>query len=142
MTNDLPHHIGWQLWQASRNWTAIFVARLQEAGFPGITFALANVLGHLDRSTGVRQIQLAERAGLTKQAVGQFLDELEKLALIERVSDPEDGRAHLVRYTRRGQKFLKAADKIKAEIEVEYAEKIGKRNLAKLKKLIDGLNQD
>ena len=142
MTTDLPNHIGWQLWQASRNWTETFVSRLQHAGYPEITFALANVLGHLDRDNGVRQTDIAERVGLTKQAVGQFIDELEKLGLIERIPDPDDGRARLVGYTSRGQKFLKTADKIKAAIEEEYAQNLGAQNLVKLKNLLNGLTED
>ncbi|MBT3989558.1 MAG: MarR family transcriptional regulator [Rhodospirillaceae bacterium] len=139
MNDDLPNHIGWQLWQASRNWTETFVSGLKSNGYPGITFALANVLGHLSRNENIRQTKIASRAGLTKQAVGQFLDELEKLQLIERIPDPNDGRARLVRYTDQGKKFLKVADQIKTDIENEYSAKMGGRNLTDLKNLIDKL---
>ena len=139
MNDDLPNHIGWQLWQASRNWTETFVSGLKSNGSPGITFALANVLGHLSRNENIRQTKIASRAGLTKQAVGQFLDELEKLQLIERIPDPNDGRARLVRYTDQGKKFLKVADQIKTDIENEYSAKMGGRNLTDLKNLIDKL---
>ena len=135
MTAILPNHIGWQLWQASRKWTETFVSRLQVSGYPEITFALANVLGNLDRRAGVRQTLIAERCGLTKQAVGQFLANLENAELVERISDPEDGRAQLVRYTTRGEKFLEIADRIKKEIESEYAEVIGQRNMTLLKQM-------
>jgi DNA-binding MarR family transcriptional regulator len=139
MNKELPNHIGWQLWQASRNWTETFVMRLQAAGYPGVTLALANVLGHLSRDKAVRQTQIADRAGLTKQAIGQFLEELEKLNLIERIPDPADGRARLVQYSNSGRKFLNIADQIKSEIEDEYEAKIGPQNLEDLKKLIDAL---
>jgi DNA-binding MarR family transcriptional regulator len=139
MSKELPNHIGWQLWQASRSWTESFVMRLQTAGYPGITFALANVLGHLSRDKAIRQTQIADRAGLTKQAIGQFLEELEKLNLIERVPDPADGRARLVQYTDNGRQFLNIADQIKSEIEDEYEAKLGSQKLKDLKKLIDAL---
>ena len=139
MSKELPNHIGWLLWQASRNWTEAFVMRLRDTGYPGITFALANVLGHLSRDQAVRQTEIADRAGLTKQAIGQFLEELEKLNLIERIPDPADGRARLVRYTDSGKKFLNIADQIKSEIEAGYEAKLGRQNLADLKKLIDAL---
>ncbi len=142
MSTNLPNHIGWYLWQASRNWTETFVSRLQRSGYPKITFALANVLGHLDRNVGVQQTQIADRAGLTKQAVGQFLEELDKLGLIERISNPDDRRARLVRYTAQGKKFLTVADQIKSEIEAEYAAKIGANNLQKLNDLIFKLHQE
>lgn len=139
MNSPLPDHIGWSLWLASRRWTETFVVRLQASGYPEMTFALANILGHLDRKTGVRQTEIAERAGLTKQAVGQFMEELVLAELVERFPDPEDGRARLVRYTAQGRKFLKAADRIKTEIEAEYSAVIGKQNLALLKKLVGQL---
>jgi len=142
MNSDLPNHIGWQLWQASRDWTETFVSRLQAAGYPEITFALANVLGHLERDHGVRQTLIAARAGLTKQAVGQFIEELERLGLIERVPDPEDGRARLVRYTKKGRQFLDTADQIKSEIETAYDRRLGKQQLAHLKSLLGGLTED
>ena len=82
-----------------------FVEGLRENGYSGITFAQANVLGYLDRDRGVRQTLIAERAGLTKQAVGQFVDELVKAGLVERFPDPEDGRARLIRYTQHGSRL-------------------------------------
>jgi len=142
MSTNLPNHIGWQFWQASHNWIETFVSQLQNAGYPDVTFALVNILGHLDRNGGVQQTQIAEKAGLTKQAIGQFLDELEKLNLIERVTDPKDKRARLVRYTAQGKKFLTVADKIKAQIEEEYAAKIGAQNLATMSNLLHKLQQD
>lgn len=133
---ELPNHIGWQLWQASRLWMDMFVDRLRAGGYESITFAQANVLGHLDREHGVRQTVIAERAGLTKQAVGQFIDELEASGLVERVSDPEDGRARLISYTRKGHQFLIVADRIKTEIEAEYGTALGGGDLDQLKTIL------
>jgi len=133
---DLPNHIGWLLWQANRSWTEAFVSRLRENGYPDITLAQTNVLGHLDRETGVRQTDIALQAGLTKQAVGQFLDELESAGLVERKPDPDDGRARLVFYTAQGQAFLKTADHIKSDIEKTYQDAMGASGLKNLKALL------
>ncbi|MDA0240420.1 MAG: MarR family transcriptional regulator [Proteobacteria bacterium] len=113
-----------------------FVEGLRENGYSGITFAQANVLGYLDRDRGVRQTLIAERAGLTKQAVGQFVDELVKAGLVERFPDPEDGRARLIRYTQHGRDFLTVADRIKEKIENSYGDALGGGELDQLKSLL------
>lgn len=113
-----------------------FVDGLRASGYPGITFAQANVLGHLDRERGVRQTLIADRAGLTKQAVGQFVDELVKAGLVERIADPDDGRARLISYTDHGRNFLTVADRIKGEIENQYGDGLGGNELDHLKSLL------
>ena len=52
---------------------------------------------HIDLS-GTRQTALARRMGVSKQAVGQLVSELEQMGALERVPDPSDGRARLVRF--------------------------------------------
>src|SRR5690554_6519557 len=59
------------------------------SGTPGIRAAHTALLPHIDLA-GTRLTTLAERVGVTKQAVGQLLDDLEAYGVIERVPDPED----------------------------------------------------
>lgn len=49
---------------------------------------------------GTRATHLAERLGVSKQAIGPLIDELESWGFLERVPDPSDGRAKLVRFSR------------------------------------------
>ena len=51
----------------------------------------------------MRTTDIAARAGITKQAVGQIVDELEALGYVRREPDPADARARLVVYTERGK---------------------------------------
>ena len=51
-----------------------------------------HVLRHLDRE-GTRASVIAERAGLTRQAITMIVDELEEAGVVRREPDPEDGRA-------------------------------------------------
>src|SRR3974390_2217845 len=52
---------------------------------------------------GVRPGTLAERAGMSKQAMNQLLRSLEGLGYIVRADVPDHGRARLVRFTKSGK---------------------------------------
>lgn len=59
------------------------------------------LLPHLDFE-GIRLTDLAARVGVTKQAVGQLVDDLHQLGMVEKVDDPQDRRAKRIRFSRRG----------------------------------------
>jgi len=94
--------------------------------------AHASVIVHL-RTEGSRLTALAQRAGMSKQAMGKLVDELEALGYVERLADPADGRAKLVRFRRPGLVFLADAGEIVAEIWKHYAAQIGERRLRRLR---------
>src|SRR5262249_29884323 len=60
---------------------------------------------HLDFE-GIRLTDLARRAGITKQAAGQLVDDLVGAGMVERVRDPTDRRAKRIRFSRRGYAAL------------------------------------
>src|SRR4051812_44979785 len=82
--------------------------RLREEGFEGIRYRHGSVFRFIDVD-GSRLTTLAERSGLTKQAIGEVVDELERLGYVERAADATDGRAKLVRLTERGTEGQAAA---------------------------------
>ena len=100
-------------------------ARLHEMGHGGIRPAHGCVFGFIDRGGGVRLTALAERSGLTKQAVGEAVADLERLGYVERVPDPSDGRAKIIRLTERGGQAAAAAEEIFADIERRFAAEVG-----------------
>lgn len=67
------------------------------------------VFGQLDRR-GSRATTLARRAGMTKAAMGQLIDELEELGYVARSPDPGDRRAKLVLPTATGLDVLRILD--------------------------------
>jgi len=67
----------------------------QHYGQPSLRAAHTALFPHLDM-TGTRLTVLAERVGISKQAVGQLVTELEEMGALERVPDPSDGRAKLI----------------------------------------------
>jgi len=77
-------------------------ARLAEAGYPEVRPVHGCVFGTIGDG-GDRLTALADRARMTKQSVGEVVSELERLGYVERVPDPSDGRAKIIKLTERGQ---------------------------------------
>lgn len=72
----------------------------------GITRSQWWVLAFLSRRDGMTQTALAADLDLTKVAIGGLLDRMEASSLVERRSDPNDGRARRVYLTKAGQKLV------------------------------------
>jgi DNA-binding MarR family transcriptional regulator len=95
------------------------IERLHEAGYADHTAAHHPIFENIDPE-GTRLTVLASRTGLTHQAVGELVDALERRGYVERVPDPSDGRARLVRLTKKGRGAVKAAIREIAEIEARW----------------------
>ena len=85
------------------------------------------------RPDGVRLTVLAQTARITKQSMGALVDSLEEGGYVERVEDPEDGRASRVRLTASGRRFAKDARAFARGTEARLAERIGARRLEDLR---------
>src|SRR4051812_480424 len=95
-------NLGQLLFKAARLFNEAAVARVAaETGVP-LRVAHTQLLPHLG-TQGVRATEIARRIGISKQAVGALLADLEAWGVAERVPDPADGRASLVRLTAAGQ---------------------------------------
>jgi DNA-binding MarR family transcriptional regulator len=113
--------------------------RLGEGGFADVRPAHGTVFQVIDEA-GTRVTELAARAGMTKQAMTELVVHLEAAGYLERVPDPSDGRARLVRLTRRGWECIAYARAAIADIEVEWAAVIGPARLAEIKEALGELN--
>jgi len=96
------------------------------------------ILPHVD-SAGTRLTALGDRAGITKQAAGQTVRDLERLGYVIRAPDPSDGRASLISLTRRGQIFLVDAIAIRTQIAAEFAAALGEEPLGLLRDILAAL---
>ena len=128
-------HIGRLLLQAQRAFNQAAISKLQQRGYAGLSFTHTALLPHLDLE-GTRITTLAERAGITKQGMGQLVSDLERQGLVSRAPDPADGRATLVSFTDAGWAYLQAAHEVKQEIEAEYAALLGEEGFAELRSLL------
>jgi DNA-binding MarR family transcriptional regulator len=134
-------HIGRLLLRAHRAFSVLAIDKLRARGHAGLSLAHTNLLANLDLD-GTRITTLAERIGITKQAVGHLVADLEQRGYIERSADVSDRRATLVTYTDAGWRFLQDAHQIKREIESEYQAILGEQGLSDMRSLLERLLED
>ena len=106
--------------------------RLSEEGFPEIRPGHGCVFRFIEPD-GSRLTDIADRAGLTKQAVGEVVSDLEALGHVERRTCPDDGRAKIIHLTDSGREAVAAAERIFADIEARWAAEVGERRMATLR---------
>ncbi|WP_182886879.1 MarR family winged helix-turn-helix transcriptional regulator [Microbispora sp. H10885] len=110
--------------------------RLDAEGFEGIRYSHGAVFRFID-AEGSRLTVLAERSGLSKQALGEVVTELERHGYVERTIDPDDHRAKIIRLTERGMKARVAAARILGDIERRWAQHLGRDRIAGMRMVLE-----
>jgi len=119
------------LFRCARLVNELGLARVRERyNKPGLRAAHTALFPHLDLE-GTRLTELARRVGVSKQAVGQLVDDLEAMGALERVPDPSDGRAKLIRF--KGRWMLDGLG-VLMELEQELGERAGAEEMAGLRR--------
>jgi DNA-binding MarR family transcriptional regulator len=107
------------------------------AQHPSVPLGLSNLVArgqvgaahiHITRhlaQNGSRLTDLAQRAGMTKQAMGTLVDQCEAWGMVTRSHDPADGRARQVLFTNTGLAWLGAYRDAVAQAELELRQAIG-----------------
>ena len=112
------------------------IAGLNRAGFDDLRPPHINAFLY-PGPDGYRPSELAERAGMTKQAMNQLLQSLERLGYLRRSdADEADGRARVVHFTERGHAAYTRINDVLAEIEVEWRAQLGDEKFNRLKELL------
>jgi DNA-binding MarR family transcriptional regulator len=111
------------------------ITELNAAGFEELSMPHMAVL-QFPGPDGARPGTLAERAGISKQAMNQLLRSLEGLGYIVRSDAPDEGRARIVRFTKRGRAAYAKVHDILREIEREWSAELGPKDFAQLKELL------
>jgi len=86
---------------------------------------------------GLRLTEIAERAKLTKQSVGEIVDDLVQRGYAKRIPDPDDRRAKLICLTERGEAAQAHGRKLFAKVEKRWAERYGAERIAALRELLE-----
>src|ERR687891_1730420 len=107
------------------------VEGVNAAGFPNRP-AHSAVMAHIDVDGGTRLTTIAARANITPQAVGELVDDLERLGYVVRQPDPDDRRAKRVVLTQRGRECVAAAFDVIAALETELEALLGSDAVAAL----------
>lgn len=113
--------------------------RVAAAGYPGLRPSHGCIFRYLDVD-GSRLSELAEKSGMSKQAFGEHVANVEVLGYVLRVPDPEDGRAKLVVPTPQGCEVLILGRQIFADIEREWAETVGEDRVAALRETLEEIH--
>ena len=129
-------HTGRLFWRAHRAFGELAFEKLHERGYSGLSTVHTNLLAHLDID-GTNVTTLADRAGITKQAMGRLVDDLEEKGYVQSMPDPSDGRAKLIRFTDAGWQFLLELYEIKQEIEALYTAVLGEEGIAQLRAALE-----
>src|SRR6516225_12500360 len=111
------------------------ISELNAAGFEDLSVPHVAVL-QFPGPDGVRPGTLAERAGMSKQAMNQLLRSLEGLGYITRSDAPEEGRARIVRLTKRGRAAYSKISEILRDVEREWSAELGPARFGQLKELL------
>lgn len=130
-TSKVP--LGQLLTQVSDRWQGALSAALADQGLAIVAGACGDLL-LLMPAEGIAQTALAERAGLSKQAVQQMLDRLESEGAIRREADPHDRRAKRVVATEHGLAARAARRRVEIALEAGLREELGKKLFGKLRK--------
>ncbi len=115
-----------------------FRRSLEEAGITDVRPTHGCVFRFL-REDGMRLTELASLAGLTKQSVGEIVDDLTRLGYVERIPDPTDKRAKLLRLTDKGLAAQHTGLHLFAELEREWGEAFGADRVAALRSLLEDI---
>ncbi len=115
--------------------------RLADTPYSDIRISHGCVFGNID-AEGTRLTELAERARMTKQSVGEVTSDLEQRGYVERVPDPSDGRAKIIRLTERGRDAQALGIGLIDEIEQEWAERFGADRVAALRDALEAVTDE
>ncbi|WP_194820347.1 MarR family winged helix-turn-helix transcriptional regulator [Nocardia sp. XZ_19_385] len=138
---DRPAPLGNLLSAAARTLAAELDAGIAAAGFEDVRAAHAPVFQLIEPS-GTRLTVLADRAGMTKQAMGELVRHLDRQGYVELTGDPDDRRAKLVRLTKRGWAVVDAGVAVIEHFDQHLDEIVGADEVTRLRRtllrIIDG----
>ena len=102
---------------------AHLVDSMQQAGLVMVQPRVTQPLW--DHPEGLRLTELAAMASMTKQSMGELVDQMLDAGYVERVDDPSDGRAKRLQLTRHGRRVGRRVRALVREVEEVWAEHLG-----------------
>jgi DNA-binding MarR family transcriptional regulator len=121
-------NVGRLLNNAVRRFEARVLELMSASGHVETRIAHVNLTRNLDVE-GTRLTELARRASMSKQAMGELVDQCADLGLVHRVADPSDGRARIVMFTPAGLAWLDAFRDAVDAAEQEMRAELGKTTM-------------
>ena len=112
------------LLRASRIVNRHVVEGLQARGYSELRSTHTTLLSNMPLAGGTVS-QAAERAGITKQAMGRLADDLQRAGYLQVMPDPSDARVRRLELTQTGRRLMQDSLAIMTRLERRYADFIG-----------------
>ena len=113
-------------------------SRLERLGFPSLRPAQIQILSAIVPE-GVRLSDLVTEVGLPKQTVGDMIDDLEGMKMVERFPDPDHGVIKRVRLGPKGKMWAAEVKRVAAATEARWATRLGSKKMKSLRSLLEEL---
>jgi len=113
-------------------------SRLERLGFPSLRPAQIQILSAIVPE-GVRLSDLVTEVGLPKQTVGDMIDDLEGMKMVERFPDPDHGVIKRVRLGPKGKVWAAEVKRVAAATEARWATRLGSKKMKSLRSLLEEL---
>ena len=110
--------------RANRALQSDMVREAHRQGHPEVKYAHNAVFSTLNEP-GARAIDMAARAGITRQSMGEIIREMVSLGILEMRPDPDDRRAKLVTYTKSGLEHARSGYQHIMDLEKRFADEFG-----------------
>lgn len=117
---------------------AQLTSRLERLGFPTLRPAHVQVLNAITHE-GVRLADLVTAVSLPKQTVGDLIDDLETMRMVERFPDPDHGVIKRVRLGPKGRAWAAEVKRVAAATEQRWANRLGSKKMKSLRALLEEL---
>ncbi len=125
-------------------------SRLERLGFPALRppqVLLLSAIGSVaissqpdtSVSAGMRLADLVAAVSLPKQTVGDLVDELEEMRMVERFPDPDHGVIKRVRLGPKGRAWASEVKRVSAATEAKWATRLGSKKMRSLRALLEEL---
>ena len=112
--------------ESYRAMNAAIIERLAASGHAAIRPAHAKVFEHIGRD-GARVADMAAAAQITKQSMSELVDDLQAAGYVERIADPADRRAKIVRLTDAGWDAVVIARHVLEGLHRQLRQRLGER---------------
>ena len=110
--------------RANRALQSDMVRAAHRQGHPEVKYAHNAVFSTLSEA-GARATDMAARAGITRQSMGEIVREMVELGILEMRPDPHDRRAKLVTYTKSGLEYVRGGFQHIIDLESRFADELG-----------------
>ena len=121
--------------RANRALQTDMVREAHRQGHPEIRYAHNAVFSTLDAS-GARATDMATRAGITRQSMGEIIREMVTLGLLDMKPDPADRRAKLVTYTATGLAHARQGYQHIIDLEKRFADEFGEQEYETVREVL------